>query len=287
MSISSGSIKKFIASRISRLYPAYWFSVLFTSFFIFTLGFNYYDIELKQILLNLSMIHEMFGVKSVDGVYWSLLVELRFYFLIFIFLVINQFKKLDIDYFILSWLSISILFFLEFDLFSISWLKYLLIHDWASYFISGMIFYKIYEKGYSVKYTLMLVLSLTLSLNYSTIYTDFLTNLFDYNFNKYISMLIIIFFYLLIFIISLGGLKILNKKSLLKLGLLTYPLYLVHQNFGFILINNFIDINYKYIFIIGLIILMIFISWLINVLIEQKISPLLKKYSETIFKFLP
>ncbi len=69
----------FLVSRFSRLYPAYWAALAIT----FTVGLLWplpgRTVSAGQALVNLSMWQEMVHVPHVDGVYWSLQVELLFY----------------------------------------------------------------------------------------------------------------------------------------------------------------------------------------------------------------
>ena len=68
MTASSGSLNKFIASRIARLYPAFWFGCTLTFIAIFIFGGERFSADVKQFLLNLTMLHEFIHVKSIDGV---------------------------------------------------------------------------------------------------------------------------------------------------------------------------------------------------------------------------
>jgi peptidoglycan/LPS O-acetylase OafA/YrhL len=84
----------FTISRITWIYPAYWFSVCLTAAAIFLFGEGIFQVELTQLFANLTMIHGYFGVRHVDGVYWSLLVELKFYFIIFLLIVFKQLRHI-------------------------------------------------------------------------------------------------------------------------------------------------------------------------------------------------
>jgi peptidoglycan/LPS O-acetylase OafA/YrhL len=69
----------FVIARASRLFPAYWVAVLAT--FAVLLAFPLPDraISWRQGLVNLTMLQGFLNVPHVDGVYWSLEVELVFY----------------------------------------------------------------------------------------------------------------------------------------------------------------------------------------------------------------
>lgn len=81
MSAWGRSTTTFVASRVGRLYPAYWAAVLLTG----SLRAMWPTFETRRphdVLMNLTMLQEPFDVPHVDGVYWTLWVELQFYVLI-------------------------------------------------------------------------------------------------------------------------------------------------------------------------------------------------------------
>ncbi|CFQ33729.1 acyltransferase family protein [Yersinia aleksiciae] len=85
---SEQAIKKFMISRLFRLYPAYWLSVLFAvlSAIYFTDTFP----EVKVIAINLTMIQSLFNVSDLFGVYWTLIIELIFYAICILLFVCKQ-----------------------------------------------------------------------------------------------------------------------------------------------------------------------------------------------------
>lgn len=80
--------REFVASRVSRLYPAYWLAVLLTAVLrAFWPGFEARSFQ--EVLVNLTMLQDPLGVPRVDGVYWTLWVELQFYVLMLLFIRIG------------------------------------------------------------------------------------------------------------------------------------------------------------------------------------------------------
>lgn len=69
----------FVVSRFSRLFPAYWMAILLTFTLTHLLGLPGKLVDAATAFGNLIMIHGLFRIPHVDGVYWTLEVELLFY----------------------------------------------------------------------------------------------------------------------------------------------------------------------------------------------------------------
>jgi peptidoglycan/LPS O-acetylase OafA/YrhL len=85
----------FIVSRFSRLYPVYWFTIALSFLAVFCFGLPGREVSLRDAALNTLMFHEYLHVPHVDGVYWSLTVELSFYFWIFGLYLIGKLSKIE------------------------------------------------------------------------------------------------------------------------------------------------------------------------------------------------
>lgn len=277
LSIKHRSISKFIISRLSRLYPIYWICLILTFFVIILYGAPRYSANFNQFFINLSMFQNYLGVASIDGVYWTLYVEMKFYiFIIGTYLIINKIKEMKIEYLVLVWLSLSLLNIPFHDFFIFKILNYFFILKWSSYFIAGMIFYQIYKNGESIKYYSLLVISLAMSLYYAFLKIGYLELKFNTTFSPIIVGIIIFIFYLTIFFVTTNKMKKINSPKLIKLGLLTYPLYLIHQNIGFIILNHFGDHVNKYLLVFTTILLMLTISFVLSKFYEPIVSGIFK-----------
>jgi len=79
----SRSALTFAVSRFGRLFPAFWASCAVTYGVVSLMGLALREVALRDALLNLTMIPVSLGVGRIDGVYWTLEVELTFYIVIF------------------------------------------------------------------------------------------------------------------------------------------------------------------------------------------------------------
>ncbi|CAI0934849.1 acyltransferase family protein [Serratia grimesii] len=75
---NNGGVKAFLISRFFRLYPGYWFSLFL--FLVVSLFFGK-QFPVGQILANMTMVQTALGVRDIVGVYWTLFIEIVFYFL--------------------------------------------------------------------------------------------------------------------------------------------------------------------------------------------------------------
>lgn len=244
------STKDFVFKRYKRLFPTYWTCLLITLFMIFLLD----DVTMTkssffQIITNLTMIQGVFGVPDIDGVYWSLLPELFFYvFMAFVY-HIGWVTKIRII--AIVWLALMLsnqLDILPFGAFFLN-LKY------GMFFLAGMLFYDLkFNRGHWTDHLLILLCLITAIWVHQTPAC------------VYVFTGIFIIFYLFIY----DKLKILSFPPLLFLGYISYPLYLLHQNIGYYLMNLLkLYIPNELIVILLTILMMLGVAWLVTKFLEK------------------
>ena len=80
----------FVISRVSRLYPAYWIALVIAIAVSVATRMPHTDIGWPDRLLNLTMVQRWFLVENVDNVYWTLAIEMQFYVLIALLLLLTR-----------------------------------------------------------------------------------------------------------------------------------------------------------------------------------------------------
>jgi peptidoglycan/LPS O-acetylase OafA/YrhL len=74
----------FLVSRFSRLFPAYWVAATVTFLTLQLAPDLGESVSYSEAIANSVMFHGLLGIPNIDGVYWTLFVELRFYWAIFL-----------------------------------------------------------------------------------------------------------------------------------------------------------------------------------------------------------
>ena len=227
----------FALSRLSRLYPVYWACVLLTTALIFASGLfagnlppGHSDKIIPPgpwtIATNLTMLPYYFGVENIDGPYWTLLVEMLFYFLMTgIFL----FKKLDkieiIGGIILLLLSVYSVVLKPVSPFLYKIISYgIPLANYFPLFLAGIVFYKIkFEKLNSYR----VILILGCFLVQVSLFDD---GVRSYGYISQLEYALMLSLYFAIFILYVSDrLKFIVNRTTVFLGKISYPLYLIHQ----------------------------------------------------------
>lgn len=82
LSLENKSIKHFITKRFFRIWPTYLFgfSITFLMILIYTRwNGSVFPYEFKDWLIQCSLLRDWFWVPSIDGISWTLEIELKFY----------------------------------------------------------------------------------------------------------------------------------------------------------------------------------------------------------------
>lgn len=101
----------FVISRLSRIYPAYWLSLVLALIIGHLFSFPEAQMTTWEEIFNFSMVQRWLQVPNVVDVYWTLAVELQFYVLILTLLITTRCRLTDrfIERLVVSWLVVAVL----------------------------------------------------------------------------------------------------------------------------------------------------------------------------------
>ena len=258
---------QFLVARAVRLYPAFLSCALLTGLIIFLFGAPTSHVTLRQLIANFSMLAPAFNEKHLDASYWTLGVELKFYAMIF-FLILFGFSR-HLEKVFLVWgtviLAASIGNFNALPALS----------GYSSYFCAGSLFAMRMEKK-SWPLNVLLTACLYYSLHFSCIESPQIKEV--HLLSPEVLAAIVCTFYIFFWSISSGKLTGLNLPGARELGMVTYPLYLIHQSIGYILISRFATEQNKIMAISASMISMVLLGFLIHYYFEVKPSRIWKSF---------
>lgn len=226
----------FFASRVSRLYPAYWAGVVVTTVVMLVLpvtgGVPVSGLPNPAgVLVNLTMLQEPLGVPAVDTVYWTLFVELRFY-LLFAVVVWAGTTYRRVVLFCVLWLTVAVL--------APSWrvpaVDLVAVPDYAPYFVAGMAMFLIYRFGatpllYGIVGMAWLVSLARVGVRVSQLRPGF-------GVPAWPGYLIVSVCFGVLLAVAHGWADRVRGRWLTVAGVLTYPVYLLHQRIGYTLVRH-------------------------------------------------
>lgn len=253
------SIGDFAYKRFSRLYPTYWICMILT-FLVVGLARDP-GIESQSaavFLMNLTMIQGAFNIKNIDGVYWSLIPELFFYVSMGLLFQLGWLNK--VRTIALVWLSLMLFN----TLFKLPFGAYFLNLEYGMFFMAGILFYQIkFAKGDWHEHVLIGFCFLAAVLTHPGL------TLF------YVFVFIFLLFYLFVY----DQLKFFSWKPFIFLGYISYPLYLLHQNIGFVLMRKMEPyIGNEYLLIFITMVLIVTLAWLVTRFLEKPVLQFLRNY---------
>jgi peptidoglycan/LPS O-acetylase OafA/YrhL len=226
MSVWGRGPGEFAVSRIVRLIPAYWVSVLLGGaiFLIFGLGNG----RVGLVIPNLTMLQGGLGVGNVDPVYWTLWVELHFYVLMAVLAAVGLTYR-NCVVFMAGWLFLG-LYANEAEN---KLLQVLFLPTWNCYFIAGMALFLIYRFGSNLLLWGFVAVGWLMALRWGVWRAG---DIFKEGQDGVAAVLITGIFAVMI-LVATGRLGWLRWTGLTLLGGLTYPLYLTHQQLSFPLLD--------------------------------------------------
>ncbi|TDN36421.1 hypothetical protein A8B98_08660 [Hymenobacter sp. UV11] len=282
------TVKQFFLSRVTRLYPAFWAACTATFVFVRLLGPRlaptdahyspYLVVYFKQYAVNMTMLFDYFGYLNLDTAYWSLTYEISFYFLITLLISYNLLT--NIPPVIAGWLLLTLGCYLVLGSGSHAPVTYLFIPRYSPYFAAGMLFYLLQHRMAPAGRLYALLLGAWVLALYTAHHEMKALNQIFHNPNAYsyaVVASITTGFFLLFWLMIQRVFVLAPSPWLVLLGSLTYPLYLIHSNIGYVAYQRLAPFVGRWPLLLLLVGSMLGLAYLIHVLVERKLSKVLKQ----------
>ncbi|GGN40859.1 acyltransferase family protein [Streptomyces kronopolitis] len=271
------TLRAFLASRISRLYPAYWAAILLITAVFALPWVAYKALPPSEVLTNLTMLQQPLGVDRVLGVCWTLWAEMRFYALFALCVVLPGATRRRVVLFCAGWTLAAALAQAAHEPF----LDTVLMPEYAPFFIGGIGLYLLHRYGARdpIAWAIVLV-SWLVGQHYAVagLWHAPSATAFSYRSTAGIIAVVTLGF-ALVAAVALGLLRRVDWRWLTVAGALTYPFYLVHEHLGWVVVralHHTLGLP-SYATLLLTVGLMLLLAWLLHRFLERPLTPLLKR----------
>lgn len=271
MTAGDASIKKFIASRAARLLPAFWVCCTITFLVTLAIGGDRFTATWSQYFVNLLTLGGGFGADPIDGAYWSLGTELRFYRLVAIVIIVGQIGRSE--RWLFAWMIGTVLV----EVFPFIKLKTFLVTDYAGFFIAGAACFLIRAHGLSRSRIALVCAAWALSLYHEFQLLPYFSEHFGLNLNPVVVTAVMTSFFVVLLVLALRRRTFLVSPQWAWFGAVSYPLYLIHQNVGYMVFNTVGDAVDHDVLFWGAVAAAIVFSLLLHVGVEKPVAGPIKR----------
>ncbi|MFI9105309.1 acyltransferase family protein [Streptomyces fildesensis] len=271
MSCWGKPVGEFFVSRVTRLYPAYWFAIFATTVVVALVPGGLTAKTLPEILTNLTMLQSPLNSPDVDAVYWTLAVELHFYLLMAV-VAWRGLTYRKVVVFCCVWAVASVAL--------VKWddgpLKQMVMPDLSWYFIAGMAFYLVYRYRPNLLLIGIICLCFLVSQRFAVIQLGREERSMGVNVPDWPVTVILAAFFGLMALVATGKLSWIGWRWLPVAGAMTYPLYLLHEYIGWEIFRELEGRFSPAVTVGGTLALMLLCSYLVHLFVERPISAWLK-----------
>jgi len=237
----------FLRARITRLYPAYLACCALTYIVVSLTAAQ--RMSAASLAYNMTMMNGVIdsfrGVPAtyVDGVYWTLVIEWKFYALMFLLIALGQLDR--VERFLWPWLLAC----LAYAIHPMRWLDTYLIAAWGAYFVAGAAFFLACVGCWTRSLAGLVLVSLGLCIAQAWQFAAELSVVHGKPFSALVIACLVTSFFLFFFALTYR--KAFTRRAVSPwigtLGALSYPIYLLHQQIGAVVIQRYWTISNRYV----------------------------------------
>lgn len=254
MSAEKVDARGFVFARIVRLYPAFWICCSITYFACVNTKFS---TDQAGYLASLTMFPGAFGHQAVDGVYWTLAVEARFYLAVALMLAMGRIQQ--IPALMVAWTCLGLLV-------DDPRVRAAFALDWAPYFTGGCACYLLRQRQTWARWGMLALasgfaawLAGQKALEHARMY--------GISADPALLAAVVLAMIGVVLAVSMGWVRLPRSRTVLAMGAMSYPLYLLHSFLGWKALGLFATDALSY---FGVLAGMLFLAWAVSHTLELR-----------------
>ncbi|MEU7165661.1 acyltransferase [Streptomyces morookaense] len=269
-------LRSFFASRVARLYPAYWVAIALVTLVFALPWVTYKTVSPSDTLVNLTMLQQPVGATRVLGVCWTLWAELRFYALFALCVVLPGATRHRVVLFCAGWTLATVITTAS----HLEVLRVVFMPEYSAYFIGGIGLYLVHRFGHDALAWGIVAMSFLVGQHYAVagLWHPPNPHYFSYR-SAYVIIAVLALGYAAVALIALGKVRWANWSWLPFAGALTYPFYLVHEHLGWVVIgvlHRRLGLPSAAVFVMTIGVMLV-LAWLMHRVVERRLTPALRR----------
>jgi len=254
--------------RLIRIYPTFWLCAFLTVVVIALLGQPRLAVGYQDWLKNIPIAAPFLGGRYIDGVYWSLVLEIEFYLIAggIYFLV----KRRNVPFALACWVGCD---FLAANFVRVAGHSLPLLGDgYAPFFGIGAAIYFMQNKRRERGVLLLLLLSLVLA-SVKLMSVEKIVES-QYGVRLDFRLVLALTFLSVAAVYYSGSVRVRSERWAWVLGMaggVTYPIYLLHQYIGYAILNEFFSDGRRYLGLAVVLLAVFFLSLIVYVFFDRPV----------------
>jgi len=247
----------FAIARFSRIYPTFLLCMTLTFVAVHFFGEPYFHATFLQWAANLAIVAP--GHTYIDSAYWSLVVEAIFYGWVAVLIRLGLLQR-RCDAVLLCWIAVSLLNELTID---IRFFGKTLLTDYSGFFASGIVMYQMLAGKPDGRLRCIFLLAVMTGIYQSVHNLRWIRQDTGSDFDELIVAGTFVSSVAVIFLATRIKHLPLSPKLWLALGGCTYPLYLLHQQLGYVAFTRMSTSGHPFFFATIDVLIIALASWAI------------------------
>ena len=224
---------EFAIARFGRIYPAFLFCMTVTFLVTLAIGAPRFSASVTQWFANLFIVSPALKQPFMDGAYWSIVYEVTFYTWVFLLIATGVFRR-RLDVILIVWIAITLL---NMQLHT-SLIERLFLSDQSGFFISGILIHEFWRGRRDLALYGLLMLAALIAVAQGIQGTEWIRDHYRTAYDDRVVGLVAFGSIAIVALAASIKRTYLPHTLVVALGGLTYPLYLLHQNIGYMVFNR-------------------------------------------------